>query len=147
MRRVTMFNRNEDRRMEAQDMAQEIYQNSREGMIDREIESQNFREDVSRPERVIHLNSKFGRDMFDLARKYADKCEEGTAPGKNKSAGHYIPCPECEGVGGHERYCDCGGLGCSLCGGKGIVFSPCNTCKDGEGQVWVQDDDGLEIYK
>lgn len=60
--------------------------------------------------------------------------------------GHYIDCFDCDGVGGHERYCECNGIGCSQCQGKGIIFTTCNTCQ-GEKQIWVTVDTGLDCFE
>ena len=60
--------------------------------------------------------------------------------------GHYIQCPDCEGTKGHERYCDCMGIGCHWCNGEGIIFTTCNTC-NGEGEVWVTVDEDLELFR
>jgi hypothetical protein len=54
--------------------------------------------------------------------------------------GHYIQCPDCEGEGGRERYCElCGGAGCPNCN-LGLIFLPCTTCK-GEKEIFIIEDE------
>lgn len=59
--------------------------------------------------------------------------------------GSYIPCPDCEGEGGRERYCGmCGGVGCQHCN-LGLVFLPCTTC-NGEKEIFVIADELKEVW-
>ena len=60
--------------------------------------------------------------------------------------GSYIPCPDCEGEGGREQYCQlCGGQGCRNCN-LGIVFTPCTTCH-GEKEIFVIEDELKGVWE
>ena len=61
--------------------------------------------------------------------------------------GSWIPCPDCEGLGGHTQDCGCFSQpGCVHCKGEGVHHIPCPTCQ-GKGEVWMTNDDVERIWE
>jgi RecJ-like exonuclease len=64
---------------------------------------------------------------------------------------HYIPCPQCDGLGEIMTEHDCRGYGyplggCPLCDGLGYTAKKCPVCH-GDKEVVVTEDEGLEVFE
>jgi hypothetical protein len=64
---------------------------------------------------------------------------------------HYIPCPNCEGLGEIMTEHDCRGNGyplggCPLCDGLGYTAKTCPVCL-GDKEIVVTEDEGLEVFE